>query len=320
MNNAKMRKQTGATGTYQRKKALIMHQGAIGDFLIAVRLIEFCNNNFNRNYSWHYLGKSSHGKLAQKLKLIDSFTDFEYPGWHLLFAPNAAIDEDKRNFFKRFDLILNVITGRNSVFARNIEKFANKPDSQIFHIDPKPNTNINKHYFIYLAEQMKLASAIELPDTALCNFDKDKFQKRSQFAEHILIHPGGSSEKKRWPIEHFITLAKQLQKNGKQIAFLMGHVELEQFSADNIAKLKSLAPVIENCPLDELAEIIANAESYIGNDNGISHIAGALSVETNVIFVRDNWQIFSPIGPNVRIIPAYKYSTEQIIDIILKNL
>ncbi len=299
-------------------RAILIHQGAIGDFLIALRLIEFCNRQFQRDYDWHYLGKGAHGKLAKRLGLISAFSDFEYPGWHLLFASNCEIDTKIRDFFRQFDLIVNVIANGESIFARNIEALAKSDVAKIFHIEPRIIGDISdKHYFQYLAEQMQISDVVDIPASTLG--DIEVLPKDETYEKYVMIHPGASGKQKRWPIENFISIAKRLINNGEKVAFLLGNVELEQFPENDISELKSLATVIENCPLERLATIIASGKYYIGNDNGISHLSGALGIHTYTIFVRDNWRTFSPLGPNVHIIHGYKLTCCEIYEMITGN-
>ncbi len=292
----------------EHKQALLIHNGAIGDFIIASELIKFSNKHlFECN--WSYLGKSSHGKLARKLGLITDFADFEYPGWHLLFAQDGKIDSQKRLFLQKFDLILNVITASDTIFASNIEKISR---AKVFHIDPRVPDNLNEHYFLYLAKQMNIVSQPTLPTAPLCQLNSD-----AEFANYVLIHPGASSDKKRWDFENFIRLAEGLINEGRNLAFVLGDVELEQFASYQLSRLRNLAKTIEACSLDTLAEIIASCDCYIGNDTGISHLAGALGVKTIVIFVHRNWHAFSPIGPDVKIFPVDDINAESIIDIVM---
>ena len=92
--------------------------------------------------------------------------------------------------------------------------------------------------------------------------------------ETIVIHPFSGSPKKNWPLECFHALAERLPLP----------VEWAQDRFDN---------------LFELAEWIAGARLYIGNDSGITHLAAAVGVPVLAIFTASDPAVWAPRGANV---------------------
>ncbi|MGD8878557.1 MAG: glycosyltransferase family 9 protein, partial [Syntrophobacterales bacterium] len=63
----------------------------------------------------------------------------------------------------------------------------------------------------------------------------------------------------------------------------------------------SLIPV-ENWQLGKLAALMHQADLYLGNDSGITHLAAACGIPTIALFGPTDPQIWGPRGPQVSII------------------
>jgi len=287
-----------------QKRALLIHQGAIGDFLIACRLIEFIDK-LHGGYQWSYLGKPSHGRLAQALRLIDSHENFDRPGWHLLFTSNETIPDAIAAFLRSFDLILNVICGPQTLFANRLEQVCT---GQVIHVDPKLPEDYPNHVFQFLTGQIH-PGLVDLPQSAFpVSPDILETVKKSNESDLVLFHPGASSSAKRWPIENFIRLIQTEKSNGRRVGILLGQVELEQFEPQKLKLIESLAEPLFDKPLENVAGILALSQRYIGNDNGISHLAAAVGADTTAVFIRKNAHQWHPLGPNIRIQSIYTQS------------
>jgi hypothetical protein len=300
---------------YTENNALLIHQGAIGDFLVSSRLIAFCDTHFGP-HSWTYLGKPAHGRLAKALQLIDNFEDFSQLGWHMLFSPDCDPPKPIADFLASFDLIINLICGPESTFSKRLALFC---PGNIHHADPKPPEDFCGHTLQFQARQLSL-SADPLP--------KNAYQVRPEILETvraeleaesvdpaglILLHPGASSPSKRRPLETFLELANRAKQVGFTPGILLGEVELEKFSKDDVSRLKSAAKPFFDWPLEKLAGLLALARTYIGNDNGVSHLAGAVGTKTKVMFVKHNSKIWRPLGPDVEVISPHTVLMNQLL-------
>ncbi len=103
--------------------------------------------------------------------------------------------------------------------------------------------------------------------------------------EFIALHPFASNEAKRWPLAFFRHLAQQL-----------GAV---QWCAGPQEPLES-AVRFEN--LHNLAQWLATARAFVGNDSGISHLAAAVGTPVVVLFGPTDPAVWAPRGPHVRVL------------------
>ncbi len=277
-------------------EALLIHQGAIGDFVIVCRLIEMCDREFGR-HQWSYLGKPSHGRLAKGLQLIEGFEDFDRPGWHLLFTQDEKPPGNVVEFIKKFDLILNVVDGGKSFFARRLEEIAS---GKVFHIDPKLPPDYEKHMCEFLT-QFHTFEHSNLTFSALpVHPDILDQVNREDAAGLTLFHPGASTPAKRWPLENFLAMMKDFYP--ANVGILLGEVELEQFKPAEIEKLESVGRMFIGRPLEKVAGLLALSKKFIGNDSGITHLAAAVGADTTAIFLITDPRNWRPLGPRVTIL------------------
>ncbi len=93
--------------------------------------------------------------------------------------------------------------------------------------------------------------------------------KQSSARETVVIHPFSGSAGKNWPIESYVQLAERLP--------LPVEWAQERFES-----------------LLDLAEWMAGARLYIGNDSGITHLAAAVGIPTIAIFGPSDPGIWAP--------------------------
>lgn len=109
----------------------------------------------------------------------------------------------------------------------------------------------------------------------------------------VVLHPGAGGRRKRWPAERFAALSRLLEADGFAVAVMLGPAE--QDLAPAFAGLR----VISSQPLRRIAALLAGATAYVGNDSGVSHLAGRLC-PTLAFFGPTNPAVWGPLGPCVR--------------------
>ncbi len=116
--------------------------------------------------------------------------------------------------------------------------------------------------------------------------------------ETVIIHPFSGSARKNWPLSRYRELAARLQY---PVEWTAGPEE-------------DLREATRFGDLGELAEWIAGARLYIGNDAGITHLAAATGVPTLALFGPTSPEIWAPRGENVHVLHS---GTMDMLDIEL---
>lgn len=102
----------------------------------------------------------------------------------------------------------------------------------------------------------------------------------------LVIHPFSGSGRKNWPLERYRAVAA---RSPLPVLWTAGPTE----------------PLAEATYFDDLfalAQTIAQAGAYLGNDSGITHLAAATGAKVLAIFGPTDPAIWAPRGPNVTIL------------------
>jgi ADP-heptose:LPS heptosyltransferase len=113
---------------------------------------------------------------------------------------------------------------------------------------------------------------------------------------YAAIHPGSGSRRKNWPPERFAEVARRIERAGARPLVLAGPADREAAAALAGA---GRWPVVGELLLEELVGVLAGAALYVGNDSGVSHVAGAVGTPTVVVFGPTRALRWRPLGPRV---------------------
>lgn len=126
----------------------------------------------------------------------------------------------------------------------------------------------------------------------------------------VAIHPGSGSITKNWPAEQYAVLVDQLQSECGLAAIVLGgpaDAEALVVLHDQPGRPPT-AEVVER-PLLVVAALLRRAAAFIGNDSGLSHLAGLLGVPTLALFGPSDPTLWAPLGPKVRVVRSASLPT-----------
>ena len=106
----------------------------------------------------------------------------------------------------------------------------------------------------------------------------------------ILLFPGAGHVAKQWPLVQFFELARWLEEQGRAVRFVLGPAESErgmEVGSKSVTRPDSL---------EELQNLIQQAELVAGNDCGPMHLAGMLGVPGVVLFGPASEKQWAPLG------------------------
>lgn len=116
----------------------------------------------------------------------------------------------------------------------------------------------------------------------------------------VAVHAGSGSAAKNWPAECFSRVVEALaERHGLASVVFGGPAD-----ADVLVVLRDRPgrppPVLVDRPLLVVAAVLRQARALLGNDSGLSHLAGLLGVPTLALFGPTDPIHWSPLGPRVR--------------------
>jgi heptosyltransferase-3 len=122
----------------------------------------------------------------------------------------------------------------------------------------------------------------------------------------VMIHPGASGPRKRWPAARFAELVSHLAEQPCSTLLAEGPLDVqsvqEVLSRLHANGMTGVPRVVRVDPLICLAALIQQCAVYIGNDSGISHLAAATGTPTLAIFTDTDPAIWAPRGPRVEVL------------------
>ena len=106
----------------------------------------------------------------------------------------------------------------------------------------------------------------------------------------VLIHTGSGSPNKNWPRQRFAAVVDALNR---PVRLIVGEADT------------TLDPRLPVCgpSLEELAQRLAGCHAYLGNDSGVSHLAGLAGARTLTLFGPTDPAVWKPLGSRVTVLP-----------------
>jgi heptosyltransferase-3 len=126
----------------------------------------------------------------------------------------------------------------------------------------------------------------------------------------ILIHPGSGSKSKNWPLNNFIALIKHISEYNIKVRLIAGYAENGIMSIlRNADTTIDDIEIHHSVNLSDVVELLLESYIFIGNDSGISHLAGLTGTASIVLFGPSDPRIWKPIGDHITIITPETGST-----------
>lgn len=263
------------------KSFLICHRGALGDFILTWPSL-YCLRRLLPQLHFTAIGRIQYMHLAKMYGLIDSCLDLDssvllpfFCGTslpELIGRPEGAV------------LWLSDFNGPETV----LKTHASLP---IVTISPFQNNNVHitRYYCNSIKHHYDITVPQNLADLSL------PIVKNERFA---VIHPGSGSRKKNYDPCLYLQFVHILQEHGyKKIALIFGPAERENGIMDYFKQKADLILLPDS--VIELAHTLNQASLYIGNDSGVSHLAGFMGIPSIVLYKITSPQIWGVIGKKI---------------------
>ncbi len=296
------------------RSTLVIHQGALGDFILALPILETLREAFPEAKSV-IMGFPRILELVDQRFYADEILSIDQKGMASFFVRGGSVDRNLSEFFSTFDLL--VVFGRDGegILINNLKQVC---QGRILHINPFPQWTERIHITDHLLKELhQYGFPISVKNPRLYLTLKDKDWGRSFFrikgltdeerSNVMVLHPGSGSKKKVWPLERFLDLVRYLQRHsGSRILIVVGPAESAevQKAFEGIEwDMGPAAPIVaKGLSLLGLASVMEGCRLFIGNDSGITHMAAALGLPTVALFGPTEHKIWAPRGEKVVVV------------------
>ncbi|GAC1316586.1 MAG: hypothetical protein NVSMB2_09620 [Chloroflexota bacterium] len=256
---------------------LVLRPGALGDTLLAVPALRVLKAHYGRVLLAAHGGAA---RLLQQHREVDLGVAFDDP--RLAWAVGGSVTTDA--------------LGRGEdVVAWMRAQLAVAPERLLVQAPGRPSAE-HEHCAAYLVRT--------LPFFAEC--DASPIGMTPIRGGEVLVHPGSGAPAKNWAPDRFAATVRALDT---PVRLIVGEAD-EDAAAQVEAALGRALPRIERPTLMDLAARLAGCTAYLGNDSGISHLAGLCGTRSVVMFGPTRASVWAPLGPHVVVRDFETHPTE----------
>lgn len=341
------------------RRILVFRAGALGDLLLAAPALFRVRRTFPEAEISLVARSDYAELLATSLSLekihdIDTrflsplFLDNAERSRLVGTRPDTRDDGALERFLGGFDLIISWLGDERQPFAANVRRLS---AAALIAAAPHPPPGSDLHAADYLVGTLASLGLrtpeepfrLELPPYIPQTCDRLLSDSGVSVTRAVLaVHPGSGGMRKCWPVGNFITVARRLARMHKTTAggrpgqrlpdrrcpavlWLLGPAERERadhFSAglpEETDSEQSPFVVMSSLPVMILAGLLDRASLYVGNDSGVSHLAGLLGTPSVVLFGPTSPGTWAPRGEHVRVLAAKRLEdlgTEQVLSVL----
>jgi heptosyltransferase-2 len=151
---------------------------------------------------------------------------------------------------------------------------------------------------------LDLVTAIGGPsDASLPKLRKDPTTVAGARGLVVAVCPGAEyGAAKRWPVEHFVAVARHFIATRKAKIVLLGAPGDMPVAGEFMKLLPAAENRVGRTSLVEFMDALVGARLVLCNDSGAMHVASALGVPTMTVFGSTEPQLTGPMGPRARVL------------------
>ncbi len=258
--------------------------GALGDFACAVPALRDLRA---RRGSLSLVARGELAALAKRIA-ADDFTaiDGRVGTWPFLADP----PEEAFAFFGRFEEVWSFTGHGRPEVAETLERLTGGR-AHVHPFRPEGAVHLAAHYLACLDSPRRLVDLAE-PEPAI----RASLGGAAEPSRDLVLHPGSGGRAKRWSREGFRRLAHDWRERGGRVVVLLGHAEADErgFWTENTDEIAS------GLELVDVAQLLARARGYLGNDSGVSHLAGLVGVPGVALFGPTDPALWRPPSRTIR--------------------
>lgn len=314
----------------QRRAVMIIQPGAIGDCVQTLALAEFIKDNIGVG-SVRMMGRGDYIDIFCGRTCVDSVRSVDSVDLHKLFMEpsdfHPADDDPLLNDFAGCERIVTFLGDAGGNFEQNLIYTANCSNAcEVTTLKLKPGPDFAEHVSNFYIQQFiddnpEISAGAEFAiNRAFIKAGRGDIVAGKKLLESAgcgeadkvaLISVGSGGEHKCWHLDNFYSVADSLVDSDVKVLFLLGPAEMDRLSDEEIDRLGTVGRCVWGLTLTEVVQLISCSDCFIGNDSGVTHLAGALGVKTVAIFGPTNAGIYRPAGASVKTIEFEGYDFSQ---------
>ena len=290
---------------------MVIRNGGLGDTLLLVPFFRRIRAEYPAG-EVHGMGRKETLDLLVREGEIHAALAFDRDGIWCFFNREEHLPAGLANLFSSYDRIYSLVDDADGIFNENLKRASR---GEVICASPFPPPrfpwHISRYYVDILGPGQEGANPrneYSLLERPFAKREDDLSALAPYFREWgvdpqkdrlLALHPGSGSPYKNWPLKSFLETARICGERGWKILWLLGPAE-EEREADFPGAGENIISVRLSLAL--LSSLLKYCGAYLGNDSGISHLAGWSGIPTVVLFGPSDPLLWKPLGPGVKIL------------------
>lgn len=287
------------------KNIFIHHDGALGDTLLSLPCISFITDIEDHI---HIAGRGDVMQFLKEAGIADEVSSSDSSFYTSLYT--ESIDEAMKSFLSGFDMSIIFTANIESRIVRNISSVI--PGARAILTIPPSGDNEHAAEFrlrqcVYGATAVQGKRTIHIPDNER-NEASGLLKERGYVPgseKLVTIHPGSGGKNKCWPLASYASVIRELMDKPYMFCLLLSgpaeDAETCRMLAQSALGHRKIIHLHE-APLIRVAALLELSDFYLGNDSGISHLAGIMKCSGAVLFGPTDPRLWKPIGGTLKVL------------------
>jgi|CXWL01.1.fsa_nt_gi hypothetical protein len=310
-----------------KSTCLILHAGALGDCALTLHIAMAMQR---AGHKITLAARSPIAAWAARRGMIDEAIPLERLSL-LLWGAGPHSDgrgSDAWSLVKDFDHIFSFLGGPDESLGKRLTGLFGP--GRVIHIDSRPSEatlregihitrqwsdeiRTRGHHLQFEISDLRLPIGTdnELPiETTFPHHDMNALPRHGAtlsprhhitMLQNVVVHPGSGGRAKCCPLEALEAFVRELLARGWNARWMIGPDEMERDGAEFRRRLERTAPVIFEESVVAAANLVAEADVFVGNDAGMTHVAALAGVNAVALFGPTDPRVWRPPGSNVAV-------------------
>ncbi len=284
----------------KRKRVVIFHQGALGDFLVAAAAVDELAEigGWSRVDFW---SKPEHVSLLAAKSYPGECRPYDSPLvsellhdslWRSAVMPDFLIEADRIFIFGQAGsrLMAERLSELLSTEVNWIQSFPQANDA------PEHVSDFIRRQFAGLFPPISGKPLALSPPASEKRAAEGLLRELAIGSKPILVHPGSGGRRKVWPLANWHGLIDRVRRElSREVALSIGPADeyMDKFAG---AMRETGIPVVSGLTPLRLSALLSLCGLYIGSDSGVSHLAAAVGIPTIAVFGPTDPFVWAPRG------------------------
>jgi ADP-heptose:LPS heptosyltransferase len=273
------------------RSIVVLRANGIGDFVVAIPALEALRAAYPDARITH-LGLPWHAELLEGRP--GPWDDVDVVPPYPDMIAGGTVDEDRIDAFfdkhrgRQYDLAVQLHGGggNSNPFLERLgaRVTAGARDSGAPTLDRSVRYAYYQHEVLRFLEVVGLVGAPPVtiePRLALTAADVRHAETALPISAQplVVLHPGASDPRRRWPVESFAEVARALADRGCRVA-VVGHGPDDARAGARIAERSDAVSLVGALDMRAMVGVLARARLVLANDSGPRHLGAALGTPT----------------------------------------